>query len=294
MARPKKTSTTTVSEETELVVIERLERRTAVLYLLGTTPLIMNRLPKKAREQLLMPAPTLNRAARSQKLKHDVPAEYRDSVYLCRDADAPTRVHMPAGAFKKAMASAAIDIPGAKKAEIGRLLKVTSPTIHIYGVPKLFMAVVRNAGFTRVPDIRTRAIFPQWCCKIEIRYIHGRIRQQDIVNLADAAGEIIGVGDGRTERGTFDYGSFELVNSENDRRFQEVMKTGGRKAQDAALANPVSFDADTDEMLSYFSSELIRRERKGHGPSDDDDAVTVVKSPKRKRKNGGDEAEVSV
>ena len=248
-----------IETQDRTVSIERLERGFLDLYLLGKSPLVMNRMPKKAKEQLLMPPRQMNKAERSLVLKHNPPEEYRNSVYLCRDLKAPTLVHFPNGAFKKALAQAGVDVPGATKAQLGRLVKVTDPTVHIYGRPYLYMAVVRQAGINRAPDIRTRAIFPKWACKISIQYIRGLIREQDVVNLMDAAGEIVGIGDGRTEKGTFDFGSWEL--SDKDNKDWKAIVAQGRKIQQAAMDKPEAYDADTEELLSWFETEIIRREQ---------------------------------
>jgi hypothetical protein len=250
------------TNEQQIVAIERLERGEVELYLLGTSPLIMNRLPKKAKEQLLLPARSLNKAAREAVLKHNPPNEFRDAVYRCRDGSAPTFVHVPDGAIKKAMAQAAIDTPGATKAETGRLVKILDPTVHLYGKPFLHMAVVRQAGINKTPDIRTRAIFPEWACKLTIRYIRTRIREMDIVNLNANAGDITGIGDGRTEKGTFDFGSWEIVDKTNP-RWNAIVKQQGRKVQQLALDNPEPYDDDTKELLDWFGTEIVRRERGG-------------------------------
>jgi hypothetical protein len=248
-------------EKTEsMVEIQRLVLGTATFFLLGTSPLMMNRLAKKAKEELLLPGRRKNKAALEATMKHDPPAEYRDSIYRCREQGAPTLVHMPAGAFKKAMSQAAIDIPGASKAQIGRLVKIMTPTVHVFGKPFLSMLPVRLQGIRKTPDIRTRAIFPKWCCKIEVRYVRSIIREVDVTNLIDAAGIIVGVGDGRTEKGTFDLGSWEIV-QHDDPRWHEIVKSGGRKIQEAAMADPEADDADSEEMLSWYLSEIVRRER---------------------------------
>jgi hypothetical protein len=250
----------TAKTEERTIFIQRLERGTITLYLLGKN-LVMNRKSKKTRETLLLPDRSKNKTARQLVLKHNPPAEFRDSVYLCRDDDAPTLVHFPRGAFGKAMAQAALDTPGATKAEIGRLVKILDETVHIYGTPYLYMADVRQAGPARTPDIRTRAMFPAWACKISVQYIRGKIREQDIVNLMANAGDITSIGDGRTEKGAFlNCGEWELV-SADDERWLAIVKNGGRKAQEAALANPVAIDADSEELLSWYDAEIIRREK---------------------------------
>jgi hypothetical protein len=240
--------------------IERLERGEVTLYLLGTSELIMNRLAKKAREELLLPRRSLNKAARASTLKHVPVEEFRDSIYRCRDPQAPTLLHMPNGSVKKAMSSAALDMEGATKAEIGRLVKVVDETVHIFGIPYLYMAPVRQGGFKRTPDMRTRALLKEWAFSVTVRYVRNKIREQDIVNLMDAAGDIIGIGDGRTEKGTFNFGSWKIV-EKGDKQWNEIVRAGGRRAQEAAMAKPEASDIDSEELWSWYEAEIIRRER---------------------------------
>lgn len=261
----------------DIVVIKPLERGTVTIFIIGSSPLMMNRMAKKATEELLMPRRSMNKAARAQNLKHNPPEEFRDSVYRCRDGAAPTFIHIPSTAIKKAAAQAALDMEGATKAEIGRLIQIVDPTVHVYGKPFLHMGVVRMAGFAKTPDIRTRAIFPEWCCKFTVQYIKNRIRQQDIANLLDAAGDIVGIGDGRTEKGTFNYGSWRVV-THQDADWNRIARTQGRKVQEAAMDKPEAYDADTEELLAWFHSELVRREIKPASP---------VAAPRRARRTNG-------
>ena len=267
-----------VYTEEKFMEIRRLQKSTLKLYFLGTTAMIMNRMSKKAREHLLLPPPRMNRTAREEVLKHDPPAEFMEAVYRCRDPGAPTYIHVPNGSFKKAMANAALRIPGATKTEIGQLVQIEDETIHLYGLPFLRMDIVRQAGISKTPDIRTRACFSNWAGSLTVRFISSLVREQDIVNLMDAAGSICGIGDGRTEKGTFTFGSFELV-AANDKRWLEVVKKGGREAQYQMMTNPQAFDEDTEELLAYFHTEVVRRAKR---PGDKADEPTPNKRVRRR------------
>jgi hypothetical protein len=273
------------SPEEQAVSILKIDQVRLKARILFRTPLIMNRLPKKAREQLLIPAPPKNKAARQQTLKHDPVSEYRDSVYRCRDPKSPTLVHLPNGSFKKAMAQAAIDIPGATKAQIGRLVSLSDPTVLLYGIPYLYTAVVRQAGINRTPDIRTRAIFPQAACEITIAFIRQLINEGDLVRLLSAAGIISGIGDGRTEKGTFDFGQFIVVEPDSPElaEWQSIVAKQGRAAQEAALAAPQAYDEDTEEMLAYFQAEMVRRD---HPRSKEEAVIANEQVNKTRRRNG--------
>lgn len=230
--------------------------------LVGTSPLIQNRLSEKVKHELLMPRGKKNAAERATTLKHDPVAEFRASPYTLSDESMPTLLALPAISFKGALRSAALDMPGMKKAQIGRLTYLPGEMVAIYGVPKVFMRPVRSADMNRTPDIRTRAILPEWACRVTISFVEPLIRPQAILNLLAAAGITIGVGDWRSEKGSGNYGQFRLT-KESDPIFQAIIKSGGREAQKDALEHPTCYDDETTELFSWYQEELPRRQLKG-------------------------------
>jgi hypothetical protein len=255
MKKPKKTAETVYQEVTEI------HMREARFNLRGASPLIMHRFSQKAWRELLYPSPRENQAALEQTLKHDPMDEYRGAFYRNRDDETPTLFHLPNGCFHGAIAQAAIDIPGAAKAQIERLTRVVDVQINLYGTPQIFCAMVRNSGITRTPDVRTRPIFPQWACTIVVRYVGSILTEKTIAALVGAAGKIVGIGDWRGEKGG-PYGSWELVD-DKDERFRSISKQQNRKAQQLAFDSPAFFDTDTEELLTWFSQEVERREMNG-------------------------------
>lgn len=193
-------------------------------------------------------------------LKHSPVDEYRDSPHRVEDEGA--LLAMPAVAFKKAMGTAALDLPGVKKAQIGRLVYVKDEYIPIYGIPKLFMAPVRSADINHTPDIRTRAICPRWACKIKVTFARPLIREQSISRLLAAAGITVGVGDGRVEKGTFSFGTWKVVPA-NDPEWLDIVKNEGKKPQLEALKNPMCYDKDSSDLLTWYEAELDLRKSKG-------------------------------
>src|SRR6516162_4993797 len=99
---------TAKSKQEQQIYIPTIESVTLRFHVLGKSPLISNRLPEKARQELLLPAAKKNQAERSASVKHDVLAEYRSSVYRTNSEDqSPTRIHYPSRAFGQALANAA-------------------------------------------------------------------------------------------------------------------------------------------------------------------------------------------
>lgn len=236
--------------------------------LLGITPFTFNAVSFKTAGSLLIPAAKKNAAERAGSLKHDPLEEFRASVYRHRDGDDAheTRLYFPGYGFKGALKSAALRMPGLKRTEIAQLTWVEGDTVDIFGVPAIYLAQVRSADIAKTPDIRTRAKLAQWCARLSVVYVRPQLNDKAVVNLIAAAGLLCGVGDGRQEKG-YGGGQFEICDP-NDQKFLNIIKNGGRKAQDTALASPTPYDVESEALLSYFEAEVSRR----------GDAITRIKA----------------
>jgi len=195
---------------------------------------------------------------RENTLKHDVYYEYRASTYQTNSTKDITMLMLPSIMFKAAMASAALDLPGITKSQVKRLVWVVGDQVFLYGVPQIFMNIMRMADMNRTPDVRTRAIIPEWCCKFSIQYNAAILNEQSIMNLLANAGMYSGVSDSRQEKGHGRYGQFILV-GKTDKRFKAIIAKGKRAAQEKALSKPKPYDAQTKELLSWFDKEAKRR-----------------------------------
>lgn len=224
----------------------------------GTSPLIYHRMGEKAKRELLFPKGRKTAADKATSIKHNPIQEFRDTIYRSKKKE--TLLMVPSVMFKAAISNAALDIPGATKAQIGRLVWVMGDEVPIYGIPELFMSVVRSSDMNRTPDIRTRAIVPEWACKIRARYIKPNISEQSIVNLIAAAGVITGIGDYRQQKGKTSYGQFELVDK-TDADYKRILKECGRANQESALESPAFYDYDSEELYNWFYNEF--KERRG-------------------------------
>jgi hypothetical protein len=244
--------------QTQLVVHELAEGE-VTFHIIGTRPLIMNRYQQKAWRELLFPSEEKNRAERAQTLKHNPIEEFRGSVYRNRSNKEAALIHLPNGALHGALASAALDMPGAKKAQMERLTRVTDVTVNLFGNPMLFMAMVRNSGMNRTPDVRTRAIFPEWAASVTVAFSRTNLTERTVGNLFSGAGMIVGIGDWRPQKGG-PYGTWKICDP-TDKDYRRIVKTQGRVAQAKALEKPDCYDFDTEQLYTWFTEEVIRRER---------------------------------
>jgi hypothetical protein len=248
------------AKEQQQLLILRIEYGEARFNLLGASPMIMHRFSQKAWRELLLPSPKANRAELEQNLKHDPLNEYRGAFYRNRDTNRPTFFHIPNMQVHGALASAALDTPGVNKTQMERLTAVTDVNIDLYGVPQMFMSMVRE-GQARTPNVRTRPIFPQWGCTVTVRYRKNIITERNLATLMTGAGEGVGIGDWRPQKGG-PYGTFKIVGDDN-KAFQALKKTQVRKAQQSAYITPGFFDEDTEELFIWFEAEVKRREMEG-------------------------------
>jgi hypothetical protein len=239
----------------EAIEVEPLRVGSMQVWLKGQTPLICNRMAGKAMRELLFPKGRKTGAEKQQLLKHDPMKEYRNSMTLRPDTG-PTRLVFPSPAVKGAMATAALETKGTNKTQIGRLVWVSGYSLDLYGVPKVFMAAVRSADINKTPDVRTRALLQEWCMPVAIQYVKPQMSEIAIVQLLANGGIIVGVGDFRQEKGKGNFGQFAVVTKAD---CKQIIASGGRRQQDAALAKPKCFDAETEELLSWFHEEVKNR-----------------------------------
>lgn len=256
------------SDPTEIFVKE-VSQGAMDFCIVGQAPLICNRMSEKAKHELLMPKGRKNAAEKASTLKHSPLAEFRESPYTSRGDDSETRLQVLGVMFKCAMRTAAMDTPGSSKQQIGRLLYVEQERVSLFGIPQLLMSVTRCKDMNRTPDVRTRMIVPHWACRITVRYVQPMVRTQSVANLLAAGGFTSGIGDWRVEKGSGAFGRYRVCD-ENDEEYLHILATGGRAAQDDAIANPIAYDDETDSLLSWYETEFTKR---GFGQTSTDATV---------------------
>ena len=246
------------AEATEVNIVA-LKRAYADILILGIRPLIFHNFSEKAKRELLFPRPGRKTAAeKAQSIKHDPILEYRDSMYPVDDGE--TALGFPATGFKGAAGTAALETEGVKKTQINRCLYVTGDALNgvmisIYGIPQMYMAMVRMSDMARTPDVRTRCIIPKWAAHIRVNYVQPTFNSTTIASLFVNAGIMCGVGDDRIAKGHGGYGAWEIVD-ETNLQYQNIVATGGREAQKAAIDNPEFYDDKTRKLYEWVVEEF--------------------------------------
>jgi hypothetical protein len=265
MSRQKEKPTTDpkpTGEAQHDIVIRPFQQTRITVALLGVTPLVCNRQSEKTKRELLLPAVKVKGAARERVLKHDPLSEFRASIYRDPNPEGPTLILMKGGAFKSAACDSAVDTAELKAAQVRRLVSVPDYYVSIYGVPKIWMTDVRQAGLNRTPDIRTRAILPEWCALVTYTYIRPQLNETKLLHLIANGGMTRGIGDGRTEKGALDFGKYTVV-SLDDAAIRVIRESGGRAAQLQAMEHPMCYDQETEDLLAWYTTERASREAAG-------------------------------
>ena len=235
--------------------IDPLKQGRATLRIIGSTPMYFNAMSVKAKRTLLIGGGKKT-AAEKKELKHDPEQEFRDSVY--RTALGPTLLAFPAAGIKNSMATAALVTDGVKKTDVQRLIFLPQEKVSIWGRPYLRMDVVRSADMNRTPDIRTRAFLPRWCAEVEVAFVTPTLSIHAVASLLSNAGVVCGLGDFRQEKGKGSYGTFRLTD-EDDAVWQELTSSEARDVQEAAMADPQTYDEETRELWAMLRQERMRR-----------------------------------
>ena len=184
---------------TTTLAIKALSIKTLHLPIEGLTPLLVHNWSHKAKQEML--EKMMKKKAEPRKAK-DPEQEYRDSMYPSVGDDHG----FPAVAFKCSAVRAAklAGIPMVDARQMFFVLPDEGEMIRIVGEPRMREDVV---SVQRGKDIRYRAEFKEWSPVLRVDYM---ISAQQVVDLFNMAGRMVGVGEWRPEKsGT--HGTFKIV-----------------------------------------------------------------------------------
>lgn len=170
------------------------------------------------------------------KLAKDPERDFRESLYIASDGG----YGFPCKSIKKAMVRAAKGVNGLDMTEARQLLFVLpdcheerefdvplkapkSSTVQMFkhtiktdlvrfinAEPVMRMDLVRLNGITA--DVHFRGEYFPWEAIVSIRYVASRMTSAQVANLVNLAGQTVGIGEGRPEKGTdMGWGKFKVV-----------------------------------------------------------------------------------
>lgn len=187
------------SNEKPQIVIPRPNMQTFSVGIVGLSPLMVHAWSEKARRSLPGGADH-GRSASEKKAargRSNPEKEAKDAAYTMPDG----RYAFPAAAFKQAAVSACRLVDGLTMTE-ARILLITPQDLVPLECPEpaIDARPVRLNKMGSV-EMRYRPVFWPWRLSLEVRYNASATTLEQIINLLVLAGECVGVGEWRPEKG---------------------------------------------------------------------------------------------
>ena len=185
-----------------ICLIARPDFRLFRIGLRGLSPLMVHRWSEKARGQI--ERTQAQESVIGRREKRNPQQDFKGSLYVHPDGG----YGFPGSAFRLAAISACRTVHGINMTQARILFNVTDDLVKLEAPAPTMdtrMARVDNGN----PDIRYRGVFWPWATEITISYNARAIDPEQIVNLIAIAGEAVGVGEYRPERGG-SHGRFTL------------------------------------------------------------------------------------
>lgn len=192
-----------------------LDLQTINIAIIGDSPLICHAWSKKAREEMLAKQ---MKKAKSGRAAKDPWRDFCETLYWLggmpddpNEGDVMTgRFGFPAVAFKAAAITAVTTIGSITKVMARQCFHIVGEYVEIIGPPPSMREDMVRVGMGTA-DIRHRAEFTPWGAILPIQFNAGVLSAEQVVNLFQAGGFGVGVGDWRPEKdgvnGRFHVGS---------------------------------------------------------------------------------------
>ena len=201
------------------ISIPAINIQTAIIRVVGDSPLIMHKWSEKAKKEIL------DKQMKKAKTKgHDAKnpvADFIDSMYwLDGEPDEKTeegfikaiqngaRFGFPSVAFKASAVAAGFRAGVTKNmVSMNAAFHIDGEFVEIKGTPDMREDMVRVG--MGVADIRYRGEFKHWSAEFSVRYNASAISLEQLVNLFNLGGFACGVGEWRAEKGGT-YGMYHI------------------------------------------------------------------------------------
>ena len=203
----------------ESITIPAINIQTAIIRVVGDSPLIMHKWSEKAKKEIL------DKQMKKAKTKgHDAKDPVRDfidSIYWLKgEPEEKTesgfeaaikngaRFGFPSVAFKASAVAAGFRVGVTKNmVSMNAAFHIDGEFVEIKGIPEMREDMVRVG--MGVADIRYRGEFKDWSAEFSVRYNASAISLEQLVNLFNLGGFACGVGEWRAEKGGT-YGMYHI------------------------------------------------------------------------------------
>ena len=185
-----------------VITLPALNIKTAIIELVGDSPLICHAWSQKAKTEML---DKQMKKAKQAKAAKDPVKDYEDSLYHLPDGSG---YGFPAVALKSSAVDACSHVANMTKVEARGAFHINGEMVPIFGEPNMREDMVKIGMGTA--DLRYRGEFKTWSTRFTLRYNANVIELEQILNLFNTAGFAIGVGEWRPQRDG-SYGMFHVA-----------------------------------------------------------------------------------
>lgn len=208
--------------EPAVVEIPRLNLETAIIHVVGDTPLIVHKWIEKAKKEI---RDKQMKKATTKKEAKDPVADFIDTLYwLDGEPEEKTqeafeaainngaRFGFPATGFKQCAIMGAYRLGADIKTTVAKAaIIIPCEFIEIKGKAVTMREdMVKVGSISKVADIRYRAQIEDWSADIPVKYAASVMSLEQVVNLFNMGGVACGVGEWRNEKNGI-FGAFHVV-----------------------------------------------------------------------------------
>ena len=210
------------TNETVSVEIPQLKMETAVIHVVGDTPLIVHKWSEKAKKEI---RDKQMKKASTKKEAKDPVADFIDTLYWLdgepeektqegfeKALAAGARFGFPATGFKQCAIMGAYRLGADIKTTVAKAaIIIPCEYIEIKGKAVTMREdMVKVGGISKVADIRYRAQIEDWEADIPVKYVSSVLSLEQVINLFNLGGFACGVGEWRNEKNGV-FGSFHVA-----------------------------------------------------------------------------------
>ena len=210
------------ANDTVSVEIPQLKMETAVIHVVGDTPLIVHKWSEKAKKEI---RDKQMKKASTKKEAKDPVADFIDTLYWLdgepeektqegfeKALAAGARFGFPATGFKQCAIMGAYRLGADIKTTVAKAaIIIPCEYIEIKGkAVSMREDMVKVGGISKVADIRYRAQIEDWEADIPVKYVSSVLSLEQVINLFNLGGFACGVGEWRNEKNGV-FGSFHVA-----------------------------------------------------------------------------------
>jgi len=189
-------------QQQKQVVIEPIRISEMKVEIVGTTPLLMEKMSEETLQGLIN---TMEGKGKDKKKVRDFGSEVESKIHRTSDG----KVGFPVSGFKKAIVESAPYMDGMNK-KLANSIVIIGDIVPIkFKSQKVNKTFGRDSGIKRSPRPIWRPEFTDWSCELKVRFNSSLISPEQVVGLFKLAGFHIGIG-GWTPQHSGQYGMFTI------------------------------------------------------------------------------------